>query len=439
MNASALTNLPEVKEHWNVVLVEDNADLVRQMEEYFSKRIVAGRKLHLLPELNWDNAFRAVKERKADLFILDIYKGDARIGGERIGESVLAEIHSNGFVPIILHTNLPEGLEEHTNEFIRLVPKEAGLPSLLAEIESLFATRVPQMHRALANHLDHSLRDYMWDFVVKNWNVLSPIASTPEFVRVLIQRLAISFSMSGVGAVVGEVFPEMAGKPVADDTIHPAEFYIKPPIGNDPVLGDLRASKAGGAIQYWVVLWPTCDMVSVAGRVPKTDKVLCARSTPLSTFKEYTDYAANQSGGTKKRLIALLKNTRDTTPDRFHFLPGLCDIPDLVVDFQDLAFPLLNDVRAWPSLGSLRSPQAEALSARFERYRNRIGTPDLDNEFLIARFAATPLAAESQVPPKQQAEVFAATIPQSVDSSSATPQAQIKPDQDGQPKAGTNG
>ncbi|HEU4415041.1 MAG TPA: hypothetical protein VFT65_09690, partial [Candidatus Angelobacter sp.] len=200
----------------------------------------------------------------------------------------------------------------------------------------------------------------------------------------------ISFSMSGVDAVVGEVFPDMVGQAVADDTIHPAEFYVKPPIGNDPVLGDLRANNTGGAVQYWVVLWPTCDMVSVAGRVPKTDKVLCARCTPLSTLKEYTDYAANQSGGMKKRLISLMKNTRDTTPERFHFLPGLCDIPDLVVDFQDLAFPLLKDVRAWTSLGSLRSPQAEAMSARFERYRNRIGTPDLDNEFLLARLGIKP-------------------------------------------------
>ncbi len=431
MTPSVEIKPPEAHEYWNVVLVEDNKDLVRQMEEYFSKRTAAGRKLRLLPEVDWDNAFRAVKERKADLFILDIYKGDARIGGERIGEFVLAEIQRNGFVPIILHTNLPEGLEEHTNEFIRLVPKEAGLSSLLKEIESLFTTKVPQMHRALANHLDHALRDYMWDFVVKNWNFLSPIASTPEFVRVLIQRLAISFSMSGVDAVVGEVFPNMAGRQIADDTIHPAEFYIKPPIGNDPVLGDLRANNIGGALQYWVVLWPTCDMVSVAGRVPKTDKVLCARSTPLSTFKEYTDYAANQSGGMRKRLVALMKNTRETTPDRFHFLPGLCDIPDLVVDFQDLGFPLLSDMKGWPSLGSLRSPQAEALSARFERYRNRIGTPDLDNEFLLARLGIEPLGA----PDSQTKLVATERYPHQANPSSPAVKAVARPDVAGLPKS----
>jgi hypothetical protein len=381
---------PEASKHWNVVLVEDNADLVRQIEEFFQNKVVAGRRLRILPETEWENAFRAIKERKADLFILDIYRGAARTGGERIGEVVLSELRQSGFVPVILHTNLPEGLEEHTNEFIRLVPKTAGLTALATEIESLFSTKVPQMHRAIANHLDGTLRDYMWDFVVKNWGQLSEIADKPEFLRVLIQRLAISFSSAAVDAVVAEVFPETKNHEVAEDKIHPAEFYVKPPIGNDPVLGDVRVKTVGENAEYWVVLWPTCDMVSTGGRSPKTDRALCARAKPLSDFKEFQDLVANpQSVGAKKRFVALLKNTRDSSPDRYHFLPGLCDIPDLVIDFQDLDHVSLADVRIWKCVGSLRSPHAESFSVRFERYRNRIGTPDLDNDLIVKRSETT--------------------------------------------------
>jgi hypothetical protein len=386
--ATTIVANPGTAEYWNIVLIEDNTDLVRQMEEFFGKKVIAGRPLRILPETDWDSAFRAIKERKADLFILDIYKGAAQIGGQRIGESVLAEIRKNGFVAVILHTNLPEGLEELTNEFIRLVPKTSGLAALAKEIESLFATKIPQMHRAIAHHMDRILRDYMWDFVVKNWTALSEIADKPEFLRVLIQRLAISFSVSGVDAVLAEVFPEVKDHTVAEDKIHPAEFYVKPPIGNDPVLGDVRLKPVGAATEYWVVLWPTCDMISTGGRVPKTDKALCARAKLLPTFKECEDYVATpESSSAKKRLLALLKNTRDASPDRYHFLPGLCDVPDLVVDFQDLDHLPLNDVRNWRCLASLRSPHAESLSVRFERYRNRIGTPDLDNEIVVKRYA----------------------------------------------------
>jgi len=90
--ATPVATNPEAEEYWNIVLIEDNADLVRQMAEFFAKKVIAGRRLRLLPETDWDSAFRAIKERKADLFILDIYKGPAQVGGQRIGESVLAEI-----------------------------------------------------------------------------------------------------------------------------------------------------------------------------------------------------------------------------------------------------------------------------------------------------------------------------------------------------------
>jgi hypothetical protein len=229
--------------------------------------------------------------------------------------------------------------------------------------------------------------DYMWQFVVKNWAELSLIASKPEFVRVLVQRLAISFSSSGgVDEVVADVFPELAHDPVAEAKIHPAEFYIKPPVGTDPALGDVRVRTTNTGIEYFVVLWPTCDMVSSGGREPKTQKALCAAAKPLTECSEYKDCVTSpDSKGMKKRLIDLFKNNRDRSPDRFHFLPALCDIPDLVVDFQDLEHVPLADVINYRCLGTIRSPHAEALSVRFERYRNRIGTPDLDNELIAKR------------------------------------------------------
>jgi hypothetical protein len=385
---------------WNILLIEDDKNLVRQMEEYFAKKQLAGRSLRLMPETDWDNVFTALKERKADMVVLDIYKGEASIGGDRVGESVFEEIRSNAFVPVIIHTNLPEGLDELKNEFVRVVPKTDGLAVLFATMKEIFDTKVPQIHRAIASHLDHALRDYMWQFVVRNWAELSQIASKPEFVRILVQRLAISFSSSdGVDEVIAAVFPELAHDPVAEAKIHPAEFYIKPPLGKDPALGDVRVRATDSGVHHFVVLWPTCDMVSSGGREPKTQKVLCAAATPLTEHSEYADCVASpDSKGAKKRLIELFKNNRDKSPDRFHFLPALCDIPDLVVDFQDLEHVPLQDVRNCRCLGTIRSPHAESLSVRFERYRNRIGTPDLDNELIAKRCLpaqSTALAVDS--------------------------------------------
>lgn len=385
-------------ETWRVLLIEDDPEARRQIKVYFASRQVAGRSLDFQEIEHFDEAFKAIRERKADLVILDIYRGKAAKGGERIGEQVLSEIKRSGFVPVVIYTNLPEGLEGSVNEFVRLVPKVAGdvagVKQLQQELDAIFATNVPQMHRAIAGHLDRTLCLYMWGFVVENWPDLSEIAGKPEFLRLLLQRLALSFAREGVDATITEVFGPLStsAKP-ATDLVHPAEFYVKPPLGLDPILGDVRLRERGGEKDYLIVLWPTCDMVSTGGRTPKTDTVLCAKAFRLETLPEAEAYRAEQSKTAHGKLEDLLRNTRQTkfgNPDRFHFLPGILDLPDLVADFQALEVLGLEAVKSLKCLGSLTSPYAEQLGSRFDRYRGRIGTPDLNCGLVIQKVVSQP-------------------------------------------------
>jgi len=319
---------------------------------------------------------------------LDIYRGQAAAGGERIGEEVLKEIKTSGFVSVVIYTNLPEGLENQVNEFVRLIPKEQGLDALNQAIEEIFKSRVPQMHRAIVNHVDRALCQYMWGFVAAQWAELRQLADRPEFLRILLQRLAISFVREGVDFAIAEVFGIETVKNLDPDKVHPAEFYVKPPIGSDPMSGDIRLRSIDKTKQYFAVLWPTCDMISTGGRKPKTDRVLCAEALPLHEFEEAKAFMQNQSNAAAEKLIELLKNNRKSNfgfADRYHFLPGLLDIPDLVIDFQAVELFSLEAVNKLPSLGVLASPYAEHMSSRFDRYRGRIGTPDLDCDLIIDR------------------------------------------------------
>ena len=147
------------------------------------------------------------------------------------------------------------------------------------------------------------------------------------------------------------------------------------------------------------MLWPTCDMVSTGGRTPKTDTVLCARATRLDDFPKAREFADTQSKTRYGRLIALMTNNRDKnfgSAERYHFLPGFLDIPSLVVDFQALEPLSLATVKAFGSLGVLASPFAEHLSSRFDRYRGRIGTPDLDCDCLVKQPGGTPPARDNE-------------------------------------------
>jgi hypothetical protein len=229
----------------------------------------------------------------------------------------------------------------------------------------------------------------MWEFVQTRWTDFSSLADKPEFLRLVVQRLAMTFAREGIDRMTVEVYgtPATGGTP-AGDTVHPAEYYIKPPMGNDPALGDIRLRQTDGNREYLIVLWPTCDMVSTGGRTPKTDCVLCARASLVKDATEVAEWVASPSNIKQKRVDRLVKNTREDSPDRYHFLPGVWDIPDLLVDFQKLEHLSLGDVKALVCLATLASPFAEAIGSRFQRHISRVGTPDLNVDDVVAQIKA---------------------------------------------------
>src|SRR5262249_43606854 len=142
---------------------------------------------------------------------------------------------------------------------------------------------------------------------------------------------------------------------------------------------------------YWILLTPSCDMVTGRG---KAELVLLARCLPLTEQAEYQqwrDTLPEPSSTIRRRLQDLLRNNRrDSQSERFFFLPGVLSLPDLIVDFQQLEALQREHMHELERLASLDSPFAEALLARFTRYFGRLGTPDLDVTVLLQRLRAVP-------------------------------------------------
>ena len=61
----------------------------------------------------------------------------------------------------------------------------------------------------------------------------------------------------------------------------------------------------------------------------------------------------------------------------------------LVIDFQSLAHAALEDVKAIERIVSLDNPFAESILVKFSRYYGRLGTPDLDVNFVYERLSKT--------------------------------------------------
>ena len=179
----------------------------------------------------------------------------------------------------------------------------------------------------------------------------------------------------------------------AKDKVHPMKYYVMPPLESSPVTGDLYQEAIKQQTGYWVILTPLCDLTPHDGKV-KAEQVLLAKCLLLTEQEEYQTWVAgNRSEGSQKSLVSLIGNNRKDgkQPERYHFLPGVMSLPDLVVDFQAVkmvTYDQLNDPGTLKRLASLDSPFAECLLARFTRYYGRIGIPDLDIEIVLAKLKA---------------------------------------------------
>ena len=385
---------------WQALFVDDDPDLCRQVEEYLDGEVVGGADdvLRLQAISDFNSALGELESRRIDLLILDVRVGpygeeppddgnteDAENLAEEEGIRIIAAVRERRFVPVVFYTGLDYKVRAMESPVVRIVEKTEGLPKLLLTIREIFDTALPQTNCALVRHLESVQRDYMWGFVAENWNSFAGGADRRELAYLLAKRLAISLSGPGIQQLAQDM-GDTTGAFTSDERVHPMLYYLLPPVAPAPLAGDLYHGSIDGEAGYWILITPSCDMVS--GR-EKVDFMLFARCLNLTEQPEFTGWKETlpePSNNVKRRLESLLGNNRqDGQAERFYFLPGALTLPDLVVDFQQLTTLPRDRASDLERRASLDSPFAEAFLARFARYFGRLGTPDLDVDSVVYR------------------------------------------------------
>ena len=154
-------------------------------------------------------------------------------------------------------------------------------------------------------------------------------------------------------------------------------MYVVPPLGPHPVAGDIVSESENGSEVFWLVLTPSCDFAQ-----SKTNHVLLVKCEQLNDRTEYKKWLEKKDEKTTDSLGQLFEDKRG---DRLKFLPRAFFIPDLVVDLQQLRCISLKSLDTYKKIATLDSPFAESLVARFSRYYNRLGTPDIDKTIVFNR------------------------------------------------------
>jgi len=372
---------------WKLLFVDDEAELCRQVKEFLEGETIAAPDDHPCVETLTDftAALDELEARRFDLLILDVRLGPHdEVREEEAGITTLGAIRQRRFIPVVFYTALPNLVRGLETSLIQIVEKTEGLPRLLEVVRSIFATHLPAVNRALLRHLETVQRDYMWDFVAMHWEQFGDTPDPTALAYLLARRLAMSLSGPGIQQLVRDL-GDPTGSAVVEGRVHPMQYYVMPPVEPAPLAGDLYQGQIGEQTGHWVLLTPSCDLIT--GR-EKAEWVLLARCLPLIEQAEYQKWQAGlpePSRTADRKLQALVQNNRqDGQRERFYFLPGALTLPDLVVDFQQLMTLPREQVDNLERLASLDSPFAEALLARFIRYFGRLGTPDLNVEVVLS-------------------------------------------------------
>lgn len=380
-----------------ILLVEDNVELLERMLRSLRARL--GDAADLVAESDFDAALSRIKHEHFDAVVLDVRKGDpvssTLEGDTEAGVLCFQAIRSRRFVPVIFHTGLPSAVRNLQSAVVRVIEK-SGPPSELADaLETLVKSGLPAVVRAMHSHVEQVQRDYMWDFGAKAWEQYGK-ARPEELAHLLARRLALSFDGAGVQELLREIGGDRALGAVVEGAtaqvglatgLHPVRMYVMPPLKNEVHnMGDLYRDREGAV---WVLLTPTCDLVCEGGRAAKVTDVVLARCQLLSEQQEYKEWQSNASKSKEKPLRNLLKNRREgkgVQPERFFFLPGVFELPDLIVDFSMIRTASLAEICGMNHLASLDAPFAASLHSGFQRYFGRFGAEDLDFDEVFRKF-----------------------------------------------------
>ena len=359
---------------WRVLAIDDDQESLDRIKDLLEvEPLPSAGFVEVTTETCFDAALSHLDRHRVDLVVLDIRLGDNEPADEEAGLRTRDQIHAVRFLPIVFYTGLPNWANSTDEEpFIAVVTKGEAATALADSVDRLLASGPPQVQRALVRELENVIRSFMLDYVKPQWAAaFTTETGKSNLAHILARRLSAALTGAELERLVAEL-----DFPVTPGSVSPLRYYLIPPVGNAPKVGDLHyiagPETSASPESWWVVLTPTCDLVH-----GKADFALLARCNPLDCTPAFQNVAGNlqPSKTQKSNLKTILRNNESP---RMFYLPAAFEIPHLIVDFQDLRTIRGERLACMEPSASLDSPYAEELQARFTSYFGRVGTPDLD-------------------------------------------------------------
>ena len=320
-------------------------------------------------ELDFGEADSGIRSLRPDIVVLDLWEGTASERKNR-GSEHLNFIWHQQFCPVIVHSANPDIPPEQTNSFVREITKGQHSPQKVLDAIRELRPHVQALKEA-EQDVKNSFSIAMRDVAPSAFDIYADNDRRRDAIRRAGRRR--------LAALMDEISED--GQVLAS-----WEQYISPPVSKDALLGDVLRKAEGNwtdPASFRVVLTPSCDLVSSAGREAKVENVLVAKCCSTKDGIDLTSWKGISASKLRDRLI-------NTVLSRGNFetimpLPALEGrIPTMVANLRKLELIPLGDIgtsdKPFLRVASLDSPFRELTAWSYVEVAGRPGVPDRDFE-----------------------------------------------------------
>ncbi|MGH1978529.1 hypothetical protein [Rothia sp. L_38] len=347
---------------YTILIIDDQENAIEsaksEIENGFSDNSF---EFNILTSKDFDKGYEIISQGKADLVVLDVRRDrtDTVEEDETLGLNIFNEVKNNLFIPVIFWTALPSSVEnQEFKPFITILKKD-DLENLPKCIDEIISSGVIDTLKDIKNSVSDILRQYMWEQLVPYWDEYANSGSGDVIAQILLSRVTRTLESKMSGNI----------------SSHPSRRYVYPPVSEGRTSGDIVKDKENGDL--WVILTPACDFAN-----SKFDYILVAKAGLLRDHPKYIKWNNNKS---KRSWGELRQNVLSATQGRYFFLPAFRDLPDSVIDFENIKSITQKELNEMEAVASLSSPFVEALLVQHSHFRGRVGTPDLNIDDLQKR------------------------------------------------------
>ena len=336
-----------------LLIIEDEASQLRLYSKAVKKWNEASKEtIEICTAKDKNEANSKLESNDYAAAILDLcFPGDAPL--HATGNDILGRIKGQLRFPVYVVSGNPKELDSQFDDhpFIEVIERNSIIDELLNKIFMRYSTGVTKI-MGKTGKLEEALNKVFWDHLphaISHWEGvnLSPDVKEKQLLRYTLSHLQEILAI------------DEAGK---DEKCNTAEVYIKPPVKKSITSG-LIVEMEG---EKYVVITPACNI--------SQDKAELFQFVRLLEFEQLPDIQSKgRSGGRKDNLKSYIENKKE----RFHFLPGYDDLPDSVIDFQDITTARESELpQNCKGVCTIASPFFKDIVNRFSSYYARQGSPD---------------------------------------------------------------